>query len=65
MIDRARRSLVLGAGAVALTAASARVGAAEAWPARPIRMLVGYPAGGANDLVGRAVAGEPSLAPVE
>jgi len=31
-------------------------GAAEAYPAKPIRMLVGYPPGGANDLVGRAIA---------
>src|SRR4051812_21661761 len=57
MINCTRRSLVLGVGAVALTAAPFRVAAAETWPARPIRMLVGYPAGGANDLVARAVAG--------
>lgn len=30
--------------------------AQNAWPTRGIRLLVGYPAGGANDLVARAVA---------
>ena len=30
--------------------------AADAWPTRPIRMLVSYPAGGVNDLVERLVA---------
>ena len=33
------------------------VGAADpAWPVKPIRMVVGFAAGGANDLVGRAIA---------
>jgi tripartite-type tricarboxylate transporter receptor subunit TctC len=31
-------------------------GAAEAYPNKPIRFLVGFPPGGANDLVARAVA---------
>lgn len=29
---------------------------AQGFPERPLRMIVGYPAGGANDLVARAVA---------
>lgn len=36
---------------------AASAGAADpAWPAKPIRMVVGFAAGGANDLVGRAIA---------
>jgi len=30
--------------------------AADAYPVKPIRMIIGYPPGGANDLVGRAIA---------
>jgi tripartite-type tricarboxylate transporter receptor subunit TctC len=29
----------------------------QPWPNRPMRMLVGYPAGGANDIVARSTAG--------
>lgn len=43
----------LSMGVLALAGAGAQ--AAE-WPDRPVRVLVGYPAGGANDLVARAVA---------
>jgi tripartite-type tricarboxylate transporter receptor subunit TctC len=45
----ARRTLAMaGAG---LLAASAARGAA--WPERPVRVIIGYPAGGPTDLVGR------------
>jgi len=30
--------------------------AADAYPVKPVRLIVGYPPGGANDLVGRAIA---------
>jgi tripartite-type tricarboxylate transporter receptor subunit TctC len=30
--------------------------AADAWPSRPVKMIVGYPAGGANDLVARSIS---------
>jgi tripartite-type tricarboxylate transporter receptor subunit TctC len=50
-----RRGAMLGFGAASL-AALAGVARAQEWPARPMRILVGYPAGGANDLVARAVA---------
>ncbi len=41
---------------VLLAAGSSRVLAADAWPNRPIRVIVGFGPGGANDLVARAVA---------
>ncbi len=47
-----RRRLLLGA----MAAAAAGEGRAQAWPARPLRLLVGYTAGGAVDVVARTVA---------
>ncbi len=44
--------------AAALAAASLlpALASAQAWPARPLRMVVPFPAGGGTDLVGRAIA---------
>lgn len=50
-----RRRTLLGAGAASVAALAGQAQAQE-WPTRSIRILVGYPAGGANDLVARAVA---------
>lgn len=41
--------------ALAALAAAATV-QAQAWPSRPLRMVVPFPAGGGTDLVGRAIA---------
>ena len=52
MTNPTRRIVLAGAAA-----ALARPGLAqESWPSRPVRVLVGYPAGGANDIVARSVA---------
>jgi tripartite-type tricarboxylate transporter receptor subunit TctC len=50
-----RKFLRLAASAVVLPAIS-RVAGAQAWPARVVRLLVGFPAGGGNDAAARIVA---------
>ncbi|MGE0747137.1 MAG: Bug family tripartite tricarboxylate transporter substrate binding protein [Rhodospirillales bacterium] len=48
-----RRLLIAAAAAAALVPAAA---AAQAWPTKPIRILLGFAPGGAQDLVGRLLA---------
>jgi tripartite-type tricarboxylate transporter receptor subunit TctC len=50
-----RQFLHLAAGAAALPAAS-RIARAQAYPSRPITMIVPFPVGGANDVIARIVA---------
>src|SRR5882672_10443121 len=50
-----RRLLRLGAAAVAFPAVS-RVAQAQIYPTRPIRVIVGYAAGGASDIAARLVS---------
>src|SRR5215510_16370089 len=50
-----RTFLGLAAGAAALPAVS-RVAMAQTYPARPVRIVVGFPPGGSNDLHGRLIA---------
>jgi tripartite-type tricarboxylate transporter receptor subunit TctC len=47
-----RQFLHLAAGAVALPAAS-RIARAQAYPTRPVRIIVGFAAGGGNDITAR------------
>jgi tripartite-type tricarboxylate transporter receptor subunit TctC len=54
MTDRRRFLQLTGAGVAA--AALPRRAAAQAYPTRPITMIVPYPAGGPTDTVGRTVA---------
>ncbi|WP_137126335.1 tripartite tricarboxylate transporter substrate binding protein [Roseomonas sp. HF4] len=48
-----RRVALLGAPAVIAAAGVAR---AQAWPSRPVRIVVGFAAGGANDIMARLLA---------
>jgi tripartite-type tricarboxylate transporter receptor subunit TctC len=48
-----RRAVILAAPTLALSGGLAR---AQAWPNRPVRFVVGFAAGGANDIVARLLA---------
>src|SRR5262245_57826254 len=50
-----RQLLHLAAGTAALPAVS-RIAWAQAYPTRPVRIVVGFPAGFAADIVGRLIA---------
>ena len=54
----ARRSFLIGAALAPLAPASAHAQASstQVWPARPVMLIIPFPAGGAMDLLGRGVA---------
>src|SRR5215472_3692958 len=49
-----RQFLHLAAGAAALPAAS-RIARAQAYPSRPVRIVLGFPAGGSSSVIGRLI----------
>ena len=49
-----RQFLHLAAGAVALPAVS-RIAQAQGYPTRPVRVIVGFPAGGPSDILARLI----------
>jgi tripartite-type tricarboxylate transporter receptor subunit TctC len=52
-----RRKLLKGAGATLAAPFLARGASAQAWPARPVRVIIPYPAGGGADTTGRIFFG--------
>jgi tripartite-type tricarboxylate transporter receptor subunit TctC len=54
-LSHRRQFLQLATGALALPAVS-RLARAQAYPTRPVRLIVGFPAGGSNDLHARLIA---------
>ena len=55
-MNRLLRCFTIAASAALLSAASASTALAQAWPAKPIRIIVPYAPGGATDIMGRVVA---------
>lgn len=64
-VRRSRRALAVAAAtvaALALYAPGFNHASAQAWPNRPVKILVGFPAGGASDVMARFVADRLSRA---
>jgi tripartite-type tricarboxylate transporter receptor subunit TctC len=50
-----RRKLLHIVVSAAAMAAMSRITWAQGYPMRPVRLIIGYPAGGANDIIGRLI----------
>ena len=51
-----RRKLLQMAGASLASPALTRIASAQAYPERPVRIVVGFAAGGPNDITARIIA---------
>jgi tripartite-type tricarboxylate transporter receptor subunit TctC len=50
-----RRKFLQFAGAAAVAPTFLHAATAQTYPSRPVRLIIGYPAGGANDIIGRLI----------
>src|SRR5437870_3681040 len=48
-----RRQFLHLATSIALIPAASRIASAQTYPIRPVRIIVGFPAGGGNDIIAR------------
>jgi len=55
-MNRPRRQFLRLAGMAAALSVGSRTTRAQTYPNRPVRLLVGFPAGGPNDILGRLFA---------
>jgi tripartite-type tricarboxylate transporter receptor subunit TctC len=55
-MNRPRRRFLRLAGMAAVLPVASRMARGQTYPSRPVRFIVGFPAGGPNDILGRLVA---------
>ena len=51
-----RRKVLASTVALGLAAASGVQAQTQAWPSKPIRLIVPYPPGGSSDIIGRSIS---------